>query len=184
VQRIASLDCLPPIIVCNEEHRFIAAEQLRALNIVHGGIILEPAGRNTAPAIFLAALLSQDIDPEAQLLVLPADHHMSSPEAFCAGVTASIDAATNGCLVTFGIKPDRPATGYGYIRAAVSGQSPFSITEFVEKPSLPVAQGYLSSGDYLWNSGIFLFSGQAFCTDAASSRRTLGSGQGHRQSYH
>ena len=162
VQRIASLECLPPIIVCNEEHRFIAAEQLRALNIAHGGIILEPAGRNTAPAIFLAALRSQDIDPEAQLLVLPADHHMSSPEAFCAGVTASVDAATNGSLVTFGIKPDRPATGYGYIRAAACGQGPFSITEFVEKPSLPVAQGYLSSGDYLWNSGIFLFSGSSY----------------------
>ena len=100
------------------------------------------------------------------------------------GTTAFVDAATNTGLVTFGLKPDRPATGYGCIRAAVSGQGPFSITEFVEKPSLPVAQGYLSSGDYLWNSGIFLFSGQAFCTDAASSRRTLGSGQGHRQGHH
>jgi len=173
VQRVASLDCLPPIIVCNEEHRFIAAEQLRALNIVHGGIILEPAGRNTAPAIFLAALLSQDMDPEAQLLVLPADHHMSSPEAFCAGVSASVDAATNGCLVTFGIKPDRPATGYGYIRAADSGQGPFSITEFVEKPSLPVAQGYLASGDYLWNSGIFLFSASSYLTQVGRYRADI-----------
>ena len=162
LQRIASLDCLPPIIVCNEEHRFIAAEQLRALDMRHGGIILEPAGRNTAPAIFLAALLSQDIDPEAPLLVLPADHHMSSPEVFCAGVNASVRAAASGSLITFGIKPDRPATGYGYIKAALSDQSPFSIAKFVEKPSLEAAQDYLSSGNYLWNSGIFLFSGASY----------------------
>ena len=172
--RTAGLDCLPPIIVCNEEHRFIAAEQLRAIDMRHGGIILEPAGRNTAPAICLAALLSQDINTDSQLLVLPADHHMSSPEAFCAGVTASVNAAANGRLVTFGIKPDRPATGYGYIKAKLSGHGPFSISQFVEKPSLEVAQEYVSSGDYLWNSGIYLLSGSSYLNQIKRYRPDIG----------
>jgi mannose-1-phosphate guanylyltransferase len=111
VERLAGLKCLPPIIVCNEEHRFIAAEQLRELGISHGGIILEPSGRDTAPAICLAALHANEIAPQANLLVLPADHHMTAPDKFCAGVTASMDDATAGNLITFGITPDSPAVG-------------------------------------------------------------------------
>jgi len=170
IERLAGLKCLPPIIVCNEEHRFIAAEQLRELGISHGGIILEPSGRDTAPAICLAALHANEIAPQANLLVLPADHHMTAPDKFCAGVTASMDAATAGNLITFGITPDSPATGYGYIKANMIGEGPFAVTEFVEKPAKSVAQGYLETGNYLWNSGIFLFSSTAYLKEVGSYR--------------
>lgn len=170
VERLAGLKYLPPIIVCNEEHRFIAAEQLRELGIDHGGIILEPSGRNTAPAICLAALLAKEIDPQSNLLILPADHHMSAPDKFCKGVNASLAAASKGSLITFGITPDKPATGYGYIKADMSGDNPYPVTKFVEKPAQDVAQAYLTSGDYLWNSGIFLFSSTAYLKEIDTFR--------------
>ena len=165
VERLAGLEHAPPIIVCNEEHRFIAAEQLRELGISHGGIILETSGRNTAPAICLAALLANEIEPGSNLLVLPADHHMSAPDRFCAGVNSAIAAASGGSLITFGITPDKPATGYGYIKANMRADSPYPIVEFVEKPEQRVAQSYLASGDYLWNSGIFLFSSSTYLNE-------------------
>ncbi|MDA9352625.1 mannose-1-phosphate guanylyltransferase/mannose-6-phosphate isomerase [Porticoccaceae bacterium] len=170
IERLAGLECLPPIIVCNEEHRFIAAEQLRELGISHGGIILEPSGRDTAPAICLAALHANEIAPQSNLLVLPADHHMTAPDKFCAGVTTSMDAATAGNLITFGITPDNPATGYGYIKANMVGEGPFAVTEFVEKPAQDVAQAYLETENYLWNSGIFLFSSTAYLKEVATYR--------------
>ena len=170
IERLAGLECLPPIIVCNEEHRFIAAEQLRELGISHGGIILEPSGRDTAPAICLAALHANEIAPQSNLLVLPADHHMTAPDKFCAGVTTSMDAATAGNLITFGITPDNPATGYGYIKANMAGAGPFAVTEFVEKPAQNVAQAYLETGNYLWNSGIFLFSSTAYLEEVGTYR--------------
>jgi mannose-1-phosphate guanylyltransferase len=111
LERLESLNCAAPIIVCNEDHRFIAAEQLRLAGTEHNGIILEPCGRNTAPAICLAALLTRDIDPEASLLVLPADHHMDDPQAFITAIEAAQEAAASGALITFGIKPSHPATG-------------------------------------------------------------------------
>lgn len=173
VERLAGLEHLPPIIVCNEEHRFIAAEQLRELGISHGGIILEPSGRDTAPAICLAALLAKEIVPDSNLLVLPADHHISAPHKFCAGVNDSLTAATSGSLVTFGITPDKPATGYGYIKANMSGERPYSVTEFVEKPAKDLAQTYLASGDYLWNSGIFLFSSASLLKEIGTYRPAI-----------
>jgi mannose-1-phosphate guanylyltransferase/mannose-6-phosphate isomerase len=178
VDRLAGLDCAPPIIVCNEEHRFIAAEQLRLSSIPHSGIILEPSGRNTAPAICLAALLAQEINPQATLLVLPADHHMGEPEAFIEAITRASKAALGGALLTFGITPDHAATGYGYIKAqrGDSGKDspePKNISQFVEKPSRDVARQYLESGDYLWNSGIFMFQSTAFLSELQLLREDI-----------
>ena len=168
VDRLAGLDCAPPIIVCNEDHRFIAAEQLRLSNIPHNGIILEPCGRNTAPAICMAALLAREINPDSTLLILPADHHMGHPEAFIEAIAAASPAAEDGALLTFGITPDHAASGYGYIKAQLnksereSNTTPQKIREFVEKPCREVAQKYVDSGDYVWNSGIFMFQAKSF----------------------
>ena len=131
VERLSGLDCLAPIVVCNEEHRFIAAEQLRALKVDHGGIILEPWARNTAPAICLAALLANENNPENQLLILPADHFMGAPEQFCEAVVNAQAAAEAGAIVTFGIEPSEPATGYGYIKMAEAENSPYPIDQFI-----------------------------------------------------
>jgi mannose-1-phosphate guanylyltransferase len=170
--RLQGLKCAPPIIVCNEDHRFIAAEQLRLAGTEHNGIILEPSGRNTAPAICLAALLAKEIDPDATLLVLPADHHMDNPQAFLAAVSAAEKAAADGALITFGIKPSHPATGYGYIKSAepLVGDQPQKIGEFIEKPDLERAENLIARGDYLWNSGIFMFRGDAFLKELETLR--------------
>jgi mannose-1-phosphate guanylyltransferase len=172
LERLESLNCAAPIIVCNEDHRFIAAEQLRLAGTEHNGIILEPCGRNTAPAICLAALLTRDIDPEASLLVLPADHHMDDPQAFITAIEAAQEAAASGALITFGIKPSHPATGYGYIKSdePVTGDAPQKISEFIEKPNLERAEALVGSGDYLWNSGIFMFRGDAFLRELQALR--------------
>ena len=165
VERLSGLDCLPPIIVCHEEHRFIAAEQLRALDIDHGGIILEPWARNTAPAICLAALLANENNPQNQLLILPADHYMGAPEKFCKTVINAQAAAEAGAIVTFGIEPSEPATGYGYIKMTETENSPYPINQFIEKPCAQAAQDYISSGQYLWNSGIFLCSSGVYLSE-------------------
>ena len=170
VDRLAGMDCAPPIIVCNEDHRFIAAEQLRLSKGSHNGIILEPAGRNTVPAICLAALLAREINPDSTLLILPADHHMGRPEAFVEAVKKASQAAQNGALVTFGITPHQPATGYGYIKAQHAGDStrPQKVSQFVEKPCRETAQQYLDSGEYVWNSGIFMFQSKSFLDELQS----------------
>lgn len=143
---------LPPIIVCNEEHRFLVAEQLREVDIKPSSIILEPAGRNTAPALTLAAmsLLEQGIDPV--MLVMPADHVISDVSAFQDVVRDGVNLALQGRLVTFGIVPDYPATGYGYIKQGKDN----SVSAFVEKPDLQTAQSYVETGNYFWNSGLFM----------------------------
>ena len=146
------------VVVCNEEHRFLVAEQLREREFPSPVILLEPVGRNTAPAVAVAALQTLEQDPEAMLLVMPADHAMTDPGAFQSAVTAGIAAAEEGALVTFGITPSAPETGYGYIRARTAPSTdPVSVAEFVEKPDAATAQRYLESGNYLWNSGLFLF---------------------------
>lgn len=147
-----------PLVICNQEHRFLAAEQLRQSRCPPRGIILEPTGRNTAAACALAALTVED--PDALLLVLPADHEVRDTAAFHRAVAVAVQAAATDRLVTFGITPTRPETGYGYIRrgrpmADVDGA--FDVAAFVEKPSLEVAQGYVAAGTYAWNSGMFLF---------------------------
>ena len=159
--RLTGLAAGAPIVVCNDAHRFLVAEQLRQLKVEPRAVVLEPFGRNTAPAIALAALaalrLSGGDDPE--LLVLPADHVIKDVAAFHKAVRIALQAAQQGKLATFGIVPNAPETGYGYIqRGAVAGaEGAFQIARFVEKPTLERAQQFLQSGEYLWNSGMFLF---------------------------
>jgi mannose-1-phosphate guanylyltransferase/mannose-6-phosphate isomerase len=146
-------DVVPPLIVCNEAHRFLVAEQVRAMGQT-SRVVLEPTAKNTAPAIALAALAA---DENAMLLVLPADHVIRDTKAFQAAVTAACPIAEQGALVTFGVVPDAPETGYGYIRCGTPMGAAFKIDRFVEKPDRQIAEGFLKSGGYLWNSGMFLF---------------------------
>jgi mannose-1-phosphate guanylyltransferase/mannose-6-phosphate isomerase len=144
-----------PLVVCNEEYRFITAEQLRAAGKPASTVILEPMGRNTAPALTLAALTSAEADPV--LLVMPADHVVPDRAAFQQAIDAGAPLAATGAVVTFGIMPDRPETGYGYIQTGeVAEHGARHIARFVEKPNLPTAERYVASGEYLWNSGLFM----------------------------
>ena len=153
VRRLSKLDVRSSVTICNEEHRFFVAEQLREINRL-GSIILEPVGKNTAPAIALAALSSQD-DP--LLLVLAADHVIQNDIKFIEAVTAALPLAESGKLVTFGIVPGEAHTGYGYIKRGKKLGTGFIVDQFVEKPSLELAQHYIVSDKYYWNSGMFLF---------------------------
>jgi mannose-1-phosphate guanylyltransferase/mannose-6-phosphate isomerase len=157
--RVAGLDCAAPVVVCNEAHRFLVAEQLRALKVKPRAIVLEPFGRNTAPAIALAALAalrdSGSVDP--LLLVLPADHVIRDTAAFQQAVRVARSAAEAGQLATFGIVAAAPETGYGYIQRGASLDGAFAIARFVEKPAPEVAREFVTSGDYYWNSGMFMF---------------------------
>ena len=146
------------IVIANEEHRFLVAEQLRQVDAHPAALILEPVGRNTAPAIAVAALRSMQDNRDPLLLVLPSDHVVRDEVAFRAAVQAALPVAKRGALVTFGIVPTAAETGYGYIRAARGEASvALKIEQFVEKPGLATAQRYLAEGDYYWNSGMFLF---------------------------
>ena len=150
----------PPTMICNDEHRFIIAEQLRAIDVEPTDIVLEPVGRNTAPAAAVGALLAAARSPDAIILVLPSDHRIADTEAFLAAVDAAAKAAQGGALVTFGITPTTAETGYGYIKrgaAIASITGCHQVAEFVEKPALPKAEAMLKSGDFSWNSGMFLF---------------------------
>ena len=153
--RLSTLDVSAPLVICNEEHRFIVAEQLRSIDKT-GSIILEPVGRNTAPAIALAAEVTLNNDP--LLLVLSADHVIQDSNAFTQAVKNAIPLAQAGKLVTFGVVPTQPHTGYGYIKRgnSVSDSSGYDVNAFVEKPSSSVAAEYVESGEYYWNSGMFL----------------------------
>jgi len=163
LRRVAGLSGAAPMVVCNEAHRFIVAEQMRELGITDGEILLEPVGRNTAPAVAVAAIRALASDPAAVLLVLPADHIILNRAAFETAVAGALPLAENGSLVTFGVIPSRPETGYGYIRRGESlSESAYAIAEFVEKPDEPTACSYLESGDYLWNSGMFLLGAQTY----------------------
>jgi mannose-1-phosphate guanylyltransferase/mannose-6-phosphate isomerase len=151
----------PPLLVCGDEHRFLVAEQLRQAGIKPTAILLEPEGRNTAPAVAAAAEFLIARDPEAMMLVLPADHLIEDVDAFHAAVGNAADVAVKeGALVTFGIEPTAAETGYGYIRrgAAMPGfDGCYAVDRFVEKPDAATAQGFLDEGGYSWNSGMFLF---------------------------
>ncbi|MCX2758030.1 mannose-1-phosphate guanylyltransferase/mannose-6-phosphate isomerase [Vibrio sp. Sgm 22] len=176
---LSDTECAAPFIICNEEHRFIAAEQARSTNIQHSGILLEPVGRNTAPAIALAALQALDKSTHNEqnasdpiLLVLAADHHIANTSEFQQVISRGVDYAKQGKLVTFGITPNAPETGYGYIKQGEplsplvqtdtnakeqSAHHAYAIECFVEKPDQATAQEYIRSGLYLWNSGMFMF---------------------------
>jgi len=145
-------------VVASEDHRFLAAEQLLESGINDATIVLEPVARNTAPAIAMGALQAIERAPDALLLVLPADHLIGDTQSFTESVTQALQAAGEGWLVTFGIRPNRPETGFGYIRRGESvGKSTFRVSRFVEKPALATAMAYLEDGGYDWNSGMFLF---------------------------
>ncbi|KHF25633.1 mannose-1-phosphate guanylyltransferase/mannose-6-phosphate isomerase [Solemya velum gill symbiont] len=158
ILRLQGLDVALPRLICNEEHRFLAAEQLRQLDMEEANILLEPVGRNTAPAIALAALTAVEQDDDPIMLVLAADHLIHDVDAFQLSIKAALPQAEAGKLVTFGIVPSKPEIGYGYIEQGDAlEQGGFEVSRFVEKPDLETAQEYLSSGSYYWNSGMFMF---------------------------
>jgi mannose-1-phosphate guanylyltransferase/mannose-6-phosphate isomerase len=159
------LGAAAPIVVCNDAHRFTVAEQLRAINIHPAAILLEPSGRNTAPAVALAALRARELNPAAILVVAPADHVIRDPKGFQQAAAAAAVLAEKGKLVTFGIVAHAPETGYGYIRRGAGAGPSYPVAQFIEKPPLDVAQQFVASGDYYWNSGMFVFTAERYLSE-------------------
>ncbi|WP_112205052.1 mannose-1-phosphate guanylyltransferase/mannose-6-phosphate isomerase [Kluyvera cryocrescens] len=161
VLRLDDVDAGEPVVICNEEHRFLVAEQLRQIKKLSHNIILEPVGRNTAPAIALAALNAIQNGDDPVLLVLAADHIINNKNAFHKAVSSALEFALSGQLVTFGIVPASAETGYGYIQRGQPetkvGHEAYKVSRFVEKPNKETAEQYVSSGEYYWNSGMFMF---------------------------
>ena len=163
--------CSEPVFICNEDHRFLVAEQVRQLSQEQSTILLEPEGRNTAPAVALAAINALAKDKEAMLLVLAADHVIKDVETFQQVIAKASIAAEQGKLVTFGIVPTHAETGYGYIKKGNElNDSIFDVAQFVEKPDKLTAENYLESGEYLWNSGMFLFKASRYLEELAKHR--------------
>lgn len=158
----------PPVTVCSEDHRFMVGEQLQEIGVASGGILLEPVARNTAPAIALAALHLVARDPDATMLVMPADHLIEDEAAFREAVAQAAHLGEAGWLVTFGIRPDYAETGYGYIlRGELLSDSGYRVQRFVEKPDQATAERYVAEGTYAWNSGMFLFKAQRYLDELA-----------------
>ena len=177
--RVQQLDgALSPIIVANHEHRFLAAEQARVLGVDPTAILLEPTGRNTAPAIAVAALQARADNTDPLILVMPSDHIIQDIAAFNTAVALARDAASDGLLVTFGIVPDRAETGYGYVMAGdlLKPAGVHQVARFVEKPDLETAQAYVASGQYCWNSGMFMFRASVFLEELATHRPDIREG--------
>jgi mannose-1-phosphate guanylyltransferase/mannose-6-phosphate isomerase len=174
VRRVADPDRFaPPLLVANEEHRFIIAEQLREIGAPARALLLEPVGRNTAPAACVAALALAESDPDALMLLLPSDHMIADAPAFAAAISCAAAAARSGALVTFGITPERPETGYGYIRRGLplnELEDVFRVAEFVEKPAFDLAQSFVASGEHFWNGGIFLFPAALYLDELGRTR--------------
>jgi mannose-1-phosphate guanylyltransferase/mannose-6-phosphate isomerase len=167
----AGCHILPPIVVSNEEYRFISAEQLRAAGIKGHALILEPVGRNTAPALTVAALHACATGKDPILIAMPADHVMGDVDAFRAAALIGMRYAEGGRIVTFGITPSEPHTGYGYIRIADElGEGVAKLHSFVEKPNQPTARAYVESGAYLWNSGIFMMKASSWLRELSRAR--------------
>jgi mannose-1-phosphate guanylyltransferase/mannose-6-phosphate isomerase len=177
-----------PVLVANEEHRFIIAEQLREIGVEPQALLLEPMGRNTAPAACVAALALTATEPDPLMLVMASDHAIGDVDAFRAAVGRAAQAARAGALVSLGVAPARPETGYGYIRrgAALEGlEEVYAIAEFVEKPDLEDAREYIGSGEYFWNSSIFMFPARLYLEElerlrpdmVAACRRALAEAQ-------
>lgn len=166
ILRLPSNACSAPMLICNEDHRFLAAEQLRAANIEHSGIVLEPVGRNTAPAIAIAAMLAMQNGDDPLLLVLAADHLIGDHSAFAQAINQAETLAATGKLVTFGIVPTEAHTGYGYIKSGEKlEKGGFTVAEFVEKPDLATAQTYLDGKEHFWNSGMFMFKASVYLNE-------------------
>jgi mannose-1-phosphate guanylyltransferase/mannose-6-phosphate isomerase len=161
-------DVTAPMLVCNEEHRFLVAEQLREIEVEASRIILEPEGRNTAPAVALAAHEAMKTDDDAILVVLPSDHVIHKTTLFLEALTTAIDLAKDDALVTFGVVPDKPETGYGYIKKGMATGAAFKVDKFVEKPDVATASDFLQSGLYCWNSGMFVFKASAYLKELAA----------------
>jgi mannose-1-phosphate guanylyltransferase len=162
LSRLDGLEHTAPIVVCNNEHRFIVAEQARQIGIEDLSIILEPFGKNTAPAIAVAAIHADELEDDPVLLVLSADHEIADEKAFRDAVRQAQPLAEAGKLVTFGIVPKNAATSYGYIKRGSTEGNGFIVDQFVEKPDLDTAEEYLATGEYYWNSGMFMFKAQAY----------------------
>ncbi|WP_244272137.1 mannose-1-phosphate guanylyltransferase/mannose-6-phosphate isomerase [Halomonas aestuarii] len=155
--RLEGLGTAPPIVICQEEHRFLAAEQLRQAGASEARLLLEPEGRGTAPAIALAALLARREGRREPLLVLPSDHHLADDQAFRSALESAERLAGAGHLVAFGVVPTRAETGYGYLQAGEAlGEAGFAVARFVEKPDPATAERFLADGDHFWNSGMFV----------------------------
>jgi mannose-1-phosphate guanylyltransferase len=167
VERLADLPVSESITICNEEHRFFVAEQLREIDAL-GKIILEPVGRNTAPAIALAALAEKGND--SLLLVLAADHVIADQQAFTDAIEEAVPLAQDGNLVTFGIVPTHPHTGYGYIESGVAVANGYQVASFKEKPDVLTATNYVDDGQHYWNSGMFLFKASAYLAELSKYR--------------
>ena len=158
----------PPIVVCNEAHRFTVAEQLRGLDMVPSAILLEPVGRNTAPAVALAALKALELEADAIIVVAPADHVIRDVRVFQQAAGVASDLATEGKLVTFGIVAHAPETGYGYIRRGDGLGPAYPVAQFIEKPPMEIAEQFVASGDYFWNSGMFVFKASRYLSELAA----------------
>jgi mannose-1-phosphate guanylyltransferase/mannose-6-phosphate isomerase len=157
-------ELMAPLVVCGNEHRFLVAEQMREIGIKPLSILLEPIGRNTAPAVAAAANYLRAIDADAVMLVLPADHVINNVDAFHQAVARALAMVKDGALATFGIVPSAPETGYGYIQSGASAGSEqcYKVDRFVEKPDRATAEGFVAAGNYFWNSGMFLFRADAY----------------------
>ena len=173
LERIKSLNTQPPIIVTHEDYRFLVAEQLQSMGIKPGGIILEPYGRNTAPALGMAAKRIIDNYDDGIMLVLSADHKIDDVSKFCKYISYAYDHAKSSKLVTFGIKPTSAETGYGYIKSSNTGAPVSCIDKFVEKPDETTAKRYYESGEYLWNSGMFLFRADTYLSELKQYEPTV-----------
>ncbi|WP_347290670.1 mannose-1-phosphate guanylyltransferase/mannose-6-phosphate isomerase [Kluyvera georgiana] len=174
VLRLDNVDAREPVVICNEEHRFLVAEQLRQINKLSNNIILEPVGRNTAPAIALAALSAIENGEDPILLVLAADHIINDKDVFHKAINSALKFALRGQLVTFGIVPTGPEIGYGYIQRGqqenINGDVAYQVSRFVEKPNKEKAEEYLSDGEYYWNSGMFMFRAKRYIEELGKFR--------------
>ncbi len=166
--RLADPIFAAPSVLGNHEHRFIVAEQLQDIGIAPSSIVLEPAGRNTAPAAITAALMAAREDEDQLILLLPSDHVVTDRQGFTRSVQSGLEAARGGKIVTFGVRPDAPETGYGYIQTAPGGADVKDVVKFVEKPNAEKAQAYVDNGHYFWNAGIFLFSAKGLIAEFAA----------------
>ena len=168
-RRLAAIaGAIPPIVVCNEAHRFTVAEQIHALDIQPSAILLEPSGRNTAPAVALAALKALKMDPNATLVVAPADHVIRDAGRFQQAAEVAVALAQHEKLITFGIVAHAPETGYGYIRRGEGAGPAYPVAQFIEKPPLDLALQYVAGGDYYWNSGMFVFKASRYLAELNS----------------
>jgi mannose-1-phosphate guanylyltransferase / mannose-6-phosphate isomerase len=177
VRRVGDRDRFAaPLLVANEEHRFVIAEQLREIGIRARALLLEPVGRNTAPAACIAAMAIAESAPDGLMLLLPSDHLIADEACFAAAIERAAAAAVGGALVTFGITPQRPETGYGYIQKGEQFETIneiFRVAEFVEKPAFDVAERFAASGEHFWNSGIFLFSAGLYLDELGRMRSDI-----------